>query len=181
MHVFCPFSTCGAKTAYEVTKPTRCSRCGKAFADAFKVTITATPVARPVVASAPIPDPIETQRATVRASVLERRNKAKPRAASTRVISEDDPEIRSHIMNLPADVELGPEIPDDENEDVDPREARQRARALAASAFNPDTIIVDDQEDKAISFQSIWNAGAAAREAAATSAPAPKPAKRKRR
>lgn len=180
-HIYCPLSSCAAKTTYEITKPTKCSRCGKAFADAFKVTVTAAPVARPV--AAPTPDPIETQRATVRASVLEKRNKVKPRAASARVISEDDPEIRSHIMNLPANVDIGPEIPDDEHEDVDPREARQRARALAAAAFQSDTMQIADADEGTVKFADLWSAGASAREAAAQAAPAPapKPSKRKAR
>lgn len=175
--LFCPFSSCAARVPYEAIKPTKCPQCGKLFADAFRVVTptTAAYAPRPVVVLDDDPPAPSVMRQTL----------LKARAAkrvSTRAVvaTDDDPEIKSHIMNagdVPTDVSLPIETFDDEEPERAPHMVSRRARELLAT-IDPASIVVADQDEGVERFETYWNAGAAARESGAK---APKVTKRKAR
>ncbi len=171
LHVFCPFAGCAAKVAYDAVKPTRCPRCSKLFADAFRVAVPQTaPISRAAVVEADLSDDQPITRKLAKAAVA----KVGPR------LQRDTPAPISRIMNAPPDLVTEAVFPDDglddiEEEDADPRAIRRRARELAAS-IDPSTITIGDQDEGVFKFDSFWAEGQSAREKAAK-----KPAKRSRR
>lgn len=148
MICFCPH--CAAKLTYEAVKPTRCPRCDKLFADAFRVTTPPPPTPEPV------DDEPETRPLTKSALLAARqrpRAQVKPRPGQ---VAQDEPVFP----------------PDDDEPDLDQRAVRRRARELAA-AIDPASIIVADQDEGVFRFEQF------VREAKVAQAVRPK-AKRRR-
>ncbi len=174
-NVYCPRPECSAKASYDVTKPTKCPKCGRAFADAFKTVAAPAPVQQ---TRATVEEEPFDERPTSRSALAAARAK---HASTTRVVprtGRPQPAEVTHLMNPPAD--LPPAVAaledDPEDENVDPREVRRRARELAAT-IDTSTIVINDQDDGVFKFSDMWAAGAASREKATQS----KPSKRKAR
>ncbi len=176
---YCPHSACATRVPYDTIKPTVCPKCHKTFASAF----APTPAPAPVVTRAAVVDDPDDRPLTKSALLAARKTggarlRPTPRAEVT------------HLMNAPAAAQ--PVFPDDgadeEDEQVDPREVRRQARALAAT-IDTSAIIADagalDGGDKPVkgigsfSFRDMWAEGASVREKATASQT--KPAKRKAR
>jgi hypothetical protein len=137
-HVYCPFSTCASKVTYEITKPTSCPKCQRAFADAFK-TVVAAPTP-PQVRRPGREEPLDDRPLT--RSALEASQKARKAAvAGARPV---------------------PAAEDEDQDDVDPREARRAARELAAS-IDTSSMLTEVADDRVISGMDLWNEGAASR------------------
>lgn len=176
MHIYCPFAGCGHKATYEVTKPTTCPRCQKRFADAFKVV---TPVAAPI-AYAPVSASIPTAQPRLRASLLKARAAKAAKQRPEPLVLDDDPEVQSHIMNLPPG-EAAPEDEDQFEGDEGGEDVSIRAQELAAS-IDPSTIRVNtDSDEWDTKFATFWAAGKAARESAEVTPQVAKPVKRRGR
>lgn len=152
LYAYCPYSNCAAKIPYETVKPSKCPRCNRAFADAFKV-VTETKPTVSRVTTATVEEESDAPRLT-RSELLKVRasrssgTKVKPRLK--RYVEEEEV---SHVMNPPAPQEENNPVFDDDHS-YDEREARELARELAAS-IDPSTIIIQDQDDKVVRFGQL--------------------------
>ncbi len=166
LHAYCPHSTCAAKIPYDVVKPTTCPQCRKTFSSAF---VVATPAVAAPLVRASVQDDLD-ERPLGRAAL------PTARASTTVVKSRPGRPEPSRLMNAPASV-TAPVFPDDgaddEDENLDPREVRRQARALAAS-IDTSTIRIADQDEGTFKFADMWAEGASAREKAAQAKTAPK-------
>lgn len=160
---FCTF--CPAKIAYEAVKPTKCPKCGKSFASAFKV---ATPPAQPAstVAAQTPEDEDDLPVVPVRSRQSYSTTQAKPRYRNGEYV----PPVGG-VTPKTAVPHAGPgdegEDDDEDDEVVDPRMKRRLARELAAS-LNPDDIFVSDEDEKPLRFEDIYNAPDATQSRAAS-------------
>jgi hypothetical protein len=144
---FCTF--CPAKIQYEATKPTKCPKCGKSFASAFKV---AAPVTPAVAVAQVAPEEDDDVPISPRSRKSHSTTQAKPRYRGGEYL----PPIMGVASSSPSSGP-GDEGEDDDEEDVDPRMRRRLARELAAS-INPEDIHVSDDDEKPLRFEDMYNA-----------------------
>lgn len=175
LNCYCP--SCGAKVAYEAIKPTKCPKCDKSFASAFKV-VAVAPL--PISQTAATFEDDTAAPSLLTASILKARN-AKVKRSPRPIVLEEEDETVSHIMNAPPGLVVEDDTEDfgDEVEDVGRGAVRRRARELVAT-INPDAIKINSNwgGEGAENFKTYWDAGADAR---AKGGEAKKPAKRKAR